>query len=133
MPSQVKIVLDQIVVKSQTLLAALRHRIGNNDKALLIDRHSWFPAQLRTAFRASVPRHPLQAAQRFVPTNLPSSSSSGHPPRSKQQQQVAICRYHNYHPQGCAKHRDRLCPHDHEHCHLCLAAGHVARDCDWIQ
>jgi hypothetical protein len=45
-----------------------------------------------------------------------------------------ICRYHNYHRDGCKLHNDRValgthCPFDHEHCHACLQEGHVAKDC----
>mmetsp|Transcript_23698 Transcript_23698/g.68180 ORF Transcript_23698/g.68180 Transcript_23698/m.68180 type:complete len:456 (+) Transcript_23698:38-1405(+) len=38
-----------------------------------------------------------------------------------------ICRFHNYHPEGCKK--GESCDFDHEHCHYCLKKGHVARDC----
>ena len=52
-----------------------------------------------------------------------------------------ICRYHNYHPDGCTKFNkskststssqdDGLqCHYDHEHCHWCQAAGHIAVNC----
>jgi SAM-dependent methyltransferase len=42
-----------------------------------------------------------------------------------------ICRYHNYHPQGC-KRRDYApspCQFDHWHCHACRKPGHIALDC----
>ena len=52
---------------------------------------------------------------------------------------VAICRYHNYHPDGCTKFKkskstpaeenDLQCQYDHEHCHWCQAAGHIAMNC----
>lgn len=38
-----------------------------------------------------------------------------------------ICRYHNYHRQGCKKGSD--CPFDHTHCHWCRRVGHIAREC----
>ena len=51
-----------------------------------------------------------------------------------------ICRYHNYHPDGCKKFHKRKdvktakedkvqCQYDHEHCHYCQQIGHVALDC----
>ena len=45
-----------------------------------------------------------------------------------------ICRYHNYHKDGCKLHNDRgtigtTCVLDHEYCHSCLQKGHVARNC----
>ena len=54
-----------------------------------------------------------------------------------------ICRYHNYHPDGCKKFHKRKdltetaeaeednvqCQYDHEHCHFCQQIGHVALDC----
>ena len=54
-----------------------------------------------------------------------------------------ICRYHNYHPDGCTKFNkskstdtvadedeDYLqCQYDHEYCHWCQDAGHIAVNC----
>jgi hypothetical protein len=52
-----------------------------------------------------------------------------------------ICRYHNYHQDGCKKFHKRKdletaeevqvqqCQYDHEHCHYCQQIGHVALDC----
>ena len=41
------------------------------------------------------------------------------------------CRFHNYSKQGCLKRiRGDACPHDHERCHWCGEAGHVASACD---
>ncbi len=39
-----------------------------------------------------------------------------------------ICRYHNYALAGCKK--SCRCPFDHDHCHFCLAPGHIARECE---
>lgn len=61
--------------------------------------------------------------------------------------QQVICRYHNYHKDGCKRYKQSLnqetpssssksetkssnhCPYDHVTCHNCLEAGHIARDC----
>eukprot|EP00984_Skeletonema_dohrnii_P001118 scaffold349_cov157-Skeletonema_dohrnii-CCMP3373.AAC.4 len=54
-----------------------------------------------------------------------------------------ICRYHNYHPDGCTKFNkskstgtaadededDLQCQYDHEYCHWCQDAGHIAVNC----
>jgi len=48
-------------------------------------------------------RHPLRAPM----TILPSSKESG--------EEVPICRYHNYHDEGCRKGAE--CPFDHTVCH----------------
>ena len=51
---------------------------------------------------------------------------------------VPICRYHNYHPEGCIKFNKskssaadetKECLFEHDHCHWCLAAGHIALNC----
>lgn len=41
-----------------------------------------------------------------------------------------ICRYHNYHREGCKK--GERCPFEHAVCHWCLRPGHVALSCDGI-
>lgn len=42
-------------------------------------------------------------------------------------QKTPICRYHNYHQDGCSKGNE--CELDHAHCHYCLEPGHKAKDC----
>lgn len=39
-----------------------------------------------------------------------------------------ICRYHNYHKDGCKK-GDQECEFDHLHCHWCKGKGHIALEC----
>ena len=60
-----------------------------------------------------LPKHPLKAPMRLSPLD-------GKTP---------ICRFHNYHADGCARFRDEECNFDHTHCHFCLQAGHIARNC----
>eukprot|EP00977_Amphora_coffeiformis_P012898 scaffold3276_cov168-Amphora_coffeaeformis.AAC.15 len=60
-----------------------------------------------------LPKHPLKAPMRSSPLD-------GTTP---------ICRFHNYHANGCARFRDKECPYDHTHCHWCLQPGHVAKNC----
>lgn len=38
-----------------------------------------------------------------------------------------ICRYHNYHVNGCKKGTD--CPYCHAYCHACRQPGHTAKAC----
>ncbi|KAL3781356.1 hypothetical protein HJC23_013440 [Cyclotella cryptica] len=42
-----------------------------------------------------------------------------------------ICRFHNYHAEGCKRYNDECseCPLDHDYCHWCKRNGHVAREC----
>lgn len=124
--------LGQIIVKSETLYQALRdyQSASSGDTAdsssyFLDDGGDWLKRHWRTAVRESFPRHPLQAPRRILPLV---QKSNNHPGESR-----AICRYHNYHPEGCAKHADGRCPYDHDHCHLCLQVGHVARNCDLVR
>jgi hypothetical protein len=48
---------------------------------------------------------------------------------------LMICRYENYDPKGCFKHRDPFnlggerCALDHQECHQCGEEGHRAREC----
>ncbi len=44
---------------------------------------------------------------------------------------VAVCRYHNYHPNGCQK-ADK-CEYRHDVCHICLQKDHVAKNCDILR
>lgn len=39
-----------------------------------------------------------------------------------------ICRYHNYHKNGCKKGSNE-CEFDHIHCHWCKMKGHIALEC----
>jgi hypothetical protein len=54
---------------------------------------------------------------------------------------IPICRYHNYHLDGCKKFNksksatagaedgNLQCKYDHDHCHLCRKHGHFALSC----
>ena len=41
-------------------------------------------------------------------------------------EKTPICRYYNYHKNGC---HQSNCPYDHNHCHWCLQRGHIASNC----
>ena len=80
-----------------------------------INGAEWMDSKLQQLNRhlKMMPSHPLQAPLRHVVEEKP------------------ICRYHNYHKDGCKRYRNesKPCPLDHDHCHWCLEKGHVARHC----
>jgi hypothetical protein len=115
--------LHRIVVKSE----AIHETFSNIEDAqeplsILENGDSWFRSRLGIALRSSFPKHPLQAAKRFVPK---SHSIGGVDSK-------IICRYYNYHKAGCAKKIDNMCMYDHDHCHMCLGVGHIALVCPLI-
>ena len=101
--------LRMVVVKSQELAAALRDKADR--EGLVRNGAVWFQQQQQGTTRNSLPSHPLQAPIKTSPLD----------------DNVYICRYHNYHVSGCLKAEE--CPHDHVHCHLCREAGHIAKLC----
>ena len=104
-------VVRLVVVKSKEVFGALK------DKAmpcgLVVDGNAWFQERLQAV--RTIPSHPLQAAKVFSPTD-PSQP---------------ICRYHNYHVDGCKKGKE--CPFDHIYCHMCLSRGHRAIHCPTVK
>lgn len=74
------------------------------------DPLTWFRS-LEDCQVKAFPNHPLKAPKRCCPGNP----------------MLPICRYFNYHPQGCKKGSD--CEFDHSHCHWCLQEGHKALFC----
>ena len=109
-----------IVVKSEQVYLAMRkecNSIGKN--GVIDDGQAWFDKGIQKAHLKCLPKHPLQAHKQWSPEG---------------RQQRLVCRYHNYHPLGCARHQDdQSCPHDHEHCHWCLKVGHTALQCPLLQ
>ncbi len=68
--------------------------------------------------------------------SLRSHSKYSHPKRapmvlSPKDNSTPICRFHNYHSEGCKKYnREKSeCPFDHDHCHWCKGEGHIALNC----
>jgi len=64
--------------------------------------------------------HPLKAPLTMVPSG--SIDENG-----RERRIVPICRYHNYHKDGCRKKCE--CQFDHNICHWCLRPGHIALNC----
>jgi len=104
-----------IMIKSRELTAAIHSSSSSSPSSLTIDDgtglitdgHDWFQ---RNRPNHAMPKHPKKAPLVMSPKdpNKP------------------ICRYHNYHKNGCQKDD---CTFDHEHCHFCLEPGHVAKHC----
>jgi SAM-dependent methyltransferase len=92
-------------------------------------------------------RHPLQAPCRMVPDNNKNMDGETRINTNDDDPGRVICRYHNYHPRGCARfnqakenatgdgdnEKRKECPYDHTHCHACLQAGHIARYCPLLK
>ena len=97
-----------IVVKSRELVQSLKSSaVIDSHTGMITSGDEWFQ---RHKTKRAIPKHPLRA-----PLTL--SPKDGTTP---------ICRYHNYHKQGCIK---KDCPFDHEYCHLCQEHGHIALLC----
>ena len=75
-------------------------KIGNNDTTNPMTKRKRFP-------------HPQKAPLQLCPSD----------------QKTPICRYHNYHKNGCYHHLEGKCPYDHNYCHWCLQKGHIAMQC----
>lgn len=151
--------LSQIIIKSESIYSTLTSYIKNKQQstrggANVQSAMDWYMTRLRIALRGSLPKHPLQAPKRFL---LPIAMTSRRDASDiqikdlmKSSEQQLICRYHNYHKAGCAKRnkavvvddnvtisgsngiRQTTCPYDHDHCHVCLMPGHIARHCPLI-
>jgi SAM-dependent methyltransferase len=122
--------LSQIVIKSRALCQSLvdnnstffqAHTGGHDDgdDGLVIERaDAWLEEQLgrlSTSLLPSLPRHPQKAPMRYCPA------------ANDDNKMTPICRYHNYHKNGC--HKKDCCPFDHVYCHFCLQPGHKALGC----
>lgn len=94
---------------------------------IISNAQKWFSSLLLSSEKANVDRveprksvpaysHPMKAPLVLSPTD----------------NVTPICRFHNYHPDGCQRYRSgsHACPYDHEHCHWCGKTGHVALNCD---
>lgn len=98
-----------VVIKSRQLALSIQSSSYSIDDTMgLIDNgHEWFRLNRE---KPAMPKHPLKAALVMSPIepNKP------------------ICRYHNYHKNGCKKDE---CTFDHDYCHACLQPGHAAKEC----
>eukprot|EP00934_Nitzschia_sp_Nitz4_P003690 Nitzschia sp. Nitz4//scaffold166_size90379//11034//11585//NITZ4_005046-RA/size90379-processed-gene-0.52-mRNA-1//-1//CDS//3329538163//3680//frame0 len=101
-----------VVIKSRELVQSLQNFSDTicPETGIMEQFQSWWE---RNRPKRAMPKHPLKAALVMSPVD----------PKKP------ICRYHNYHKNGCKKDD---CALDHEHCHACLKRGHRARDCNTL-
>ena len=137
-----------IVVKSQELVGELRLASRNNTMLLNIDDidgtvhygQDWFSLLADSIIDEANGggNDNKDKSQVGGGTGDNGRGRSGGPPRfshplkaplalSPVDDATPICRFHNYHPEGCKK--AESCDFDHDHCHFCLKKGHVARNC----
>lgn len=64
-----------------------------------------------------------------VPANANFSRYALKLPQKFTDDEVEICRFHNYAQAGCLRMQQGRCDLDHAHCHWCLEKGHVASNC----
>ena len=119
-----------IIVKSEALVEELSS--STNVMGIIEQGQEWFASLSSSATankcnsttcnatiqKQSAPKysHPLKAPSALSPKD----------------DTTPICRFHNYDPSGCKRHNDsseKRCSFDHEHCHWCREAGHVALTC----
>jgi SAM-dependent methyltransferase len=102
-----------VVIKSRELAAKIQEDCSVAGDGLISDGTKWIKEKLDQLNR-KIPSHPLKAPLRSVDKEKP------------------ICRYHNYHKDGCQRYKNGRCTFDHEHCHLCLEKGHIALRCPLV-
>ena len=104
-----------VVIKSRELTAALCGDLKVDDTTGYITAApDWIHTRLQQLDR-KIPSHPLQAPLRHIEGGTP------------------ICRYHNYHKDGCKRFRNgNTCDLDHDHCHMCQKKGHTALQCPLV-
>lgn len=116
------------VIKSQELVQELQRAQSDGSLALdpsngvMAGADDWFHDRIASlAHSTTAPSVVSRRRQSLHPLRAPlvMSPLDGTNP---------ICRYHNYHPEGC-KRRSEDCLLDHEHCHVCRQAGHTAKEC----
>jgi len=103
--------LRLLVVKSRNAVQDMTSGAAQLENGVIETGSTWFQTKIECSHRVHFPRHPMQAPLVYSPAN------STQP----------ICRYHNYHSNGCSK--GSACPFDHEHCHNCSRPQHTAREC----
>ena len=95
---------------------------SNKSACLVVNGNEWFELR-RKKRKQNILTHPKKCNLLFRhPQKAPLVYSPINPTQP-------ICRYHNYHPQGCKRFAESKCPLDHLHCHRCLARGHRAFSC----
>lgn len=99
-----------VVMKNREMAKECIHDLEVDTDGRIHGANEWFQRKMQHATH-SWPQHPLQACRVLSPVD----------------DTTPICRYHNYHQNGCKKANE--CPFDHDHCHKCRQAGHTAKTC----
>jgi SAM-dependent methyltransferase len=100
-----------------TKRAKFENTIHITSKGVLSRGQEWFDSQyskIGSKSKGGPPTyiHPLKAPISLSPID----------------NETPICRYYNYHANGCKKGSNE-CKFDHIHCHWCKAKGHTALEC----
>jgi SAM-dependent methyltransferase len=80
----------------------------------------WFQSKLKTVPEISDVSYASTQAKKY------SHPKKAHFAISPEDGKTPICRYYNYHKNGCIQ---SDCPYDHLYCHWCLQKGHKALNC----
>ncbi|KAG7364064.1 methyltransferase family protein [Nitzschia inconspicua] len=122
-----------VLIKSRALVRDILHEAaGNNSRneyttGLVRDGNEWFDTILKKLRQEETFHHDNQ---RIRPRQFkhPAKAPLAYSPIDGT---TPICRYHNYHRNGCKKQHscDTPCMFDHDHCHACRQQGHIALDC----
>jgi SAM-dependent methyltransferase len=106
-----------VIVKSRALVSKLDSECpGSSNTGEILGATKWFQSEFQI-LDTKLPSHPLQASLKYSPLAP----------------EKPICRYHNYHPDGCKRFKDnQQCELDHEHCHHCREKGHTALLCPHV-
>ena len=99
--------LELVVIKSRELVQTLLSTAQVDRVTGAVDDGDEWLKHHRV--RRVLPKHPLRAPRAMTPDGT-----------------KEICRYHNYHNDGCTLPE---CPLDHDHCPACFGRDHIARDC----
>jgi hypothetical protein len=101
------------------------------DKKVIVDSETGYVSSGDTWFDYEYEQIVLEEQKKRDDEKLRPSTLFKHPLKAplklSPDKSIPICRYHNYHREGC---KFSPCQFDHEYCHACLRKGHVARECD---
>ena len=133
---------SMIVIKSRELVAQFQNdgMANTTMTTTTTNTQEWMDRKLQELQRRcklrQLPSHALQAPLRHVTVVVATNDGDGDGDGDDILETKPICRYHNYHKDGCSRYQNNNnnipCPLDHDHCHWCLEYGHVARTCPHV-
>jgi SAM-dependent methyltransferase len=122
-----------IIIKSRELVRNVLQE-GNEGKVsiehvtgMILDGKKWFETT-RSRLDGEDKQHGERGLLHLKQIKHPAKAPMAYSPKDGT---TPICRYHNYHQEGCKRHNDPVspCPFDHNHCHACRQPGHIAMNC----